>query len=179
MEFVESAVWLLRSCGCHEKAIDVLQERMNSPSFRNSAVGTDSSSGGGGWSQIKFDSYIATHLGELWLSRDDRCCQLVLVSSATRDLIARNPTLGLSVFTTLHPQNETEWKNMKPSDDPLAHPLPPKVVELLKSISPRQSAELGIGEVERRCIFSSPNHISEEQNLLMKCLGHPMADGRF
>ena len=141
MEFVESAVWMLRSCGCHEKAIHVLQDRMNSPAFRNTLVGSSGSGTGGGWSQIKFDSYIATHLGELWSSKDDQCCQLVLLSSATRDLIARNPTLGLSVFTTLHPQNEGEWKAMKPSDDPLAHPVyPSKVVDLLKSINPQQSS---------------------------------------
>jgi len=147
MELVESAVWLLRSCGCHQKAIDVLQERMNSPAFRNalvgsSSIGASSSSGGGGWSQIKFDSYIATHLGELWSSRDEQCCQLVLSSSATRDLISRNPTLGLSVFTTLHPQNEKEWEAKKASsDDPLAHPLyPTKVVDLLKSINPQESS---------------------------------------
>ena len=28
---------------------------------------------GVGRSQIKFDSYVTTHLGELWLSRDDQC----------------------------------------------------------------------------------------------------------
>jgi len=161
MEFVESAVWLLRSCGCHEKAIDVLQERMNSPAFRNasvggggghasSLVGGSTGGGSGSWSQIKFDSYLATHLGELWSSKDDRCCQLVLLSSATKDLISRNPTLGLSVFTTIHPQNETEWKRMRPSDDPLAHPLyPPKVVKLLKSVTPHQGKiphELGMAD---------------------------------
>ncbi|KAL7543620.1 hypothetical protein ACHAXR_012918, partial [Thalassiosira sp. AJA248-18] len=163
MEFVESAVWLLRSCGCHEKAIAVLQERMNSPAFRNASVGSGGGIGGGGqtsshaggtgggggggsWSQIKFDSYLATHLGELWSSKDDRCCQLVLRSPATKDLIARNPTLGLSVFTTIHPQNETEWKRMKPGDDPLAHPLyPPKVVELLKSVTPHGQQEQSMG----------------------------------
>lgn len=156
MEFVETAIWLLRSCGCHEKAINVLQERMNSPAFRNAAIsdgrGSSSMGGGsatntggsGGWSQIKFDSYLATHLGELWSSNDDQCRQLVLVSPATRDLIARNPTLGLSIFTTIHPRNEIEWKMMKPEDDPLVHPLyPSRVVELLKSISPQQSSGIG------------------------------------
>jgi hypothetical protein len=157
MEFVETAIWLLRSCGCHEKAINVLQERMNSPAFRNASMGeglSGSSSiggtgGGGGWSQIKFDSYLATHLGELWSSNDDQCRQLVLESSATRDLISRNPTLGLSIFTTIHPRNETEWKMMKPEDDPLDHPFyPMKVVELLKSISPQQSSGRGGGGVD-------------------------------
>lgn len=144
MEFVESAVWLLRSCGCHEKAILALQERMNNPVLRNASVGElatqSSSSGGGGWSQIKFDSYIATHLGELWSSREDLCRQLVLRSDATRYLLARNPTLGLSVFSTLHPRNEKEWRELDedPTVDPLAHPLyPSKVVQLLKSVSIR------------------------------------------
>jgi hypothetical protein len=153
MEFVESSIWLLRSCGCHEKAINVLQERMNSPAFRNAVGGgggngnvgghvgrTSSAGGAGGWSQIKFDSYIATHLGELWSSNDDRYRRIVLLSSATRDLIVREPSLGLSVFTMMHPQNEKEWKRMRPEDDPLVHPLyPSKVVELLKSITPQQS----------------------------------------
>jgi hypothetical protein len=139
MEFVEASLWLLRSCGYHEKALQVLEERMNTPALRNASVGM---SGGvsslAGWSQIKFESYFATHLGELWTSKDDACCQLVLRSSATRDLMSRNPTLGLSIFTTPHPQNEKEWRKMKPSDDPLDHPnLPYKVVELLKSITPQ------------------------------------------
>jgi hypothetical protein len=140
MEFVEAAVWLLCSCGYHEKALQVLEERMNNPTLRNASVGMSSggSSGSTGWSQIKYDSYFATHLGELWSSKDDACCQLVLRSSATRDLIGRNPTLGLSIFTTLHPQNEKAWRSMKPSEDPLDHPTYPyKVVELLKSISPQ------------------------------------------
>jgi hypothetical protein len=139
MEFVEASLWLLRSCGYHEKALQVLEERMNTPALRNASVGMSSGvSSTAGWSQIKFDSYFATHLGELWSSKDDTCCQLVLRSSATRDLISRNPTLGLSIFTTPHPQNEKEWRNMKPSDDPLDHPnLPYKVVELLKSITPQ------------------------------------------
>ena len=150
MEFVEAALWLLRSCGNHEKALQVLNERMNNPTLRNASIEI---SGGGssslaGWSQIKYDSYFATHLGDLWSSKDDACCQLVLRSSATRDLIARNPMLGLSIFTTLHPQNEMEWRNMRPSDDPLDHPTYPyKVVELLKSIIPK------VGE---RSVMESP-----------------------
>ncbi|KAL7467639.1 hypothetical protein ACHAXS_007880 [Conticribra weissflogii] len=149
MEFVEAAVWLLRSCGCHEKAIYVLQDRMNNPAIRNASVGGGiGNANGSGWSQIKFDSYIATHMGELWSSKDDTCCQLVLLASATRDLIARNPTLGLSIFTSPHPQNEKEWRNMKPADDPLAHPFyPSKVVELLKSVTPQViSHGIGAGE---------------------------------
>ncbi|KAL3795905.1 hypothetical protein HJC23_002176 [Cyclotella cryptica] len=151
MEFVEAAVWLLRSCGCHEKALHVLEERMNNPALRNASlsIGSGVSASSGGWSQIKFDSYIAAHLGELWASRDDPCCQLVLRSSATRDLISRNPNLGLSIFTTLHPRNEKEWKSMKQSDDPLYHPhYPYKVVELLKLALPQISKhEQYIGEI--------------------------------
>ncbi|KAL7444662.1 hypothetical protein ACHAXM_009583 [Skeletonema potamos] len=139
MQFVESAVWLLRSCGCHEKAIFVLEECMNDPALRNASVDGDGRIDSGfafGWSQIKFDSYIATHLGDLWSSKDEKYCQLVIQSSATRDLLARNPSLGLSIFTSTHPQNENEWKKMKPGDDPLAHPFfPSKVTELLKSVS--------------------------------------------
>lgn len=164
MEFVEAAVWLLRSCGCHEKAIYVLQDRMNNPAIRNASVGSGIGNGNaGGWSQIKFDSYIATHLGELWSSKDDNCCQLVLLAPATRDLIARNPTLGLSIFTSPHPQNEKEWKNMKPADDPLAHPLyPSKVVELLKSVSPRVcKQDIGVSDYSPA---ESPGYFSSFQS---------------
>ena len=151
MEFVEAALWLLRSCGNHEKALQVLDERMNNPTLRNASIEI---SGGGsssfaGWSQIKYDSYFATHLGDLWSSKDEACCHLVLRSSATRDLLARNPMLGLSIFTTLHPQNEKEWRHMKPSEDPLDHPTYPyKVVELLKSIVPK---------ADKRSIIESPS----------------------
>jgi len=164
MEFVEAAVWLLRSCGCHEKAIYVLQDRMNNPAIRNASIGGGIGNGNGsGWSQIKFDSYIATHLGELWSSKDDTCCQLVLLAPATRDLIARNPTLGLSIFTSPHPQNEKEWRNMKPADDPLAHPLyPSKVVELLKSVSPRVGIQgIGAGDYSPA---ESPGYFSSFQS---------------
>ena len=108
MEYVEAAVWLLRSCGYHSKALQVLEERMNNPTLRNASVGMSSggSSSSMGWSQIKYDSYFAAHLGELWSSKDDACCQIVLRSTAARDLITRNPALGLSIFTAMHPQNE-------------------------------------------------------------------------
>ncbi len=93
MEIVKSTVWLLRSCGCHEKVITVLQECMNSPVFCNAVgkeggndtigghAGSTSSTGGAeGWLQIKFDSCIATHLGKLWSSNDDRYRHIVLLS---------------------------------------------------------------------------------------------------
>ena len=133
MEYFESSLWLLRCCGCHERALSVLQERMSSPSFRNA-----SSSSSGGWSQIKFDSYLTTHLSELWSSGDGRCMGLVLGSPAAAELLARNPTLGLGVFVSTHPRNGDEWRATRAGDDPLAHPLyPAKVVDLLKSVRPQ------------------------------------------
>ena len=163
MQFVESAVWLLRSCGCHEKAIFVLEERMNDPALRNASVaGNGQVMSGGfafGWSQIKFDSYIATHLGDLWSSKDEKYCQLVIQSSATRDLLARNPSLGLSIFTSTHPQNENEWRKMKPGDDPLAHPLyPSKVTELLKSVTPHANSKDFLEKVPKDASDSLPLH---------------------
>eukprot|EP00985_Skeletonema_marinoi_P004573 scaffold1984_cov113-Skeletonema_marinoi.AAC.2 len=162
MQFVESAVWLLRSCGCHEKAIFVLEERMNDPALRNASVAGDGQIGNGfafGWSQIKFDSYIATHLGDLWSSKDEKYCQLVIQSSATRDLLARNPSLGLSIFTSTHPQNENEWRKMKPGDDPLAHPFyPSKVTELLKLVSPHATSKELLEKVSNDASGSPPLH---------------------
>ncbi|KAL3777866.1 hypothetical protein ACHAW5_003392 [Stephanodiscus triporus] len=113
MEFVESAVWLLRSCGCHEKAINVLQERMSSPAFRNSV-------GGGGVGNVGGVVGSTSSIGGAGGCNDDRFRRIVLLSSAMRDLISREPSLGLSVFTMMHPQNEKEWRMMKPEDDPLS-----------------------------------------------------------
>ena len=160
MQFVESAVWLLRSCGCHEKAIFVLEERMNDPALRNASVTGNGQTGFAfGWSQIKFDSYIATHLGDLWSSKDEKYCQLVIQSTATKDLLSRNPTLGLSIFTSTHPQNENEWKKLKPSDDPLAHPFyPSKVTELLKSVSPHATSKEMLEKISNDAQGSLPLH---------------------
>ena len=131
MEFVEAATWLLRSCGKHERAIDVLYERLQqnrSPDGGKSA---------GFWSQIKYESYTATHLCELWSTKKDEACQLVLSSPATHRLLEHNPRLGLGVFTAMHPQNAAQWRSMPARDDPLAHPTyPSQVVKLLKSINP-------------------------------------------
>ena len=125
MDFVEAAVWLLRSCGRHERAIEVLVERLSQ------------STDGNKWSQIKFESYTATHLSDLWTSGEEEGCRLVLQSPTTRRLLDSNPSLGLSVFTSTHPQNESRWKTMMARDDPLAHPMYPlQVVELLKSVNP-------------------------------------------
>ncbi len=138
-EFVESAIWLLQLCGCHKIALNVLQEHISSPTFHNLFSG-GSIGGAGGWLQIKFDSYIAMHLGKLWSSNDNRFRWIVLLSSAMQDLIVREPSLGLSVFTMMHPQNKKEWRMMKLEDNALAHPLyPSKVAESLKSITPQQS----------------------------------------
>jgi len=132
MELVEAAVWLLRSCGKHERAIEVLYDRLQQPKKTS-----EGSSFLGFWSQIKYESYTATHLSELWGSGEDQGCRLVLESQATRRLLESNPPLGLSVFTSMHPQNEAQWKSMLARDDPLAHPTYPlQVVELLKSINP-------------------------------------------
>ena len=93
--------------------------------------------GPGVWSQIKYESYTATHLGELWATRKEAACRLVLNSQATIRLLESNPRLGLNVFTVNHPQNATAWKALSDYDDPLAQPTyPSQVVQLLKSINP-------------------------------------------
>lgn len=132
VELVEAAVWLLRACGKHERAIEVLYDRLQQPKKT-----PDGSVFLGFWSQIKYESYTATHLSELWGSGEDQGCRLVLESQATRRLLESNSPLGLSVFTAMHPQNEAQWKSLVARDDPLAHPsYPLQVVELLKSINP-------------------------------------------
>ena len=132
MEFVEAATWLLRSCGRHERAIDVLHTRFQqhrAPESARQPIGF--------WSQIKYESYTATHLSELWGTGKEEGCQLVLDSYATIRLLEHNPRLGLNVFTVNHPQNANEWKQIGDLDDPLAHPkYPSQVVQLLKSINP-------------------------------------------
>jgi hypothetical protein len=132
MEFVEAATWLLRSCGRHERAIDVLYERLQqhrAPESAKQPIGF--------WSQIKYESYTAAHLSELWGTKKDAACQLVLDSQATIRLLEHNPRLGLNVFTVNHPQNASEWRQTADHDDPLAHPkYPSQVVQLLKSINP-------------------------------------------
>ncbi|KAG7369653.1 coatomer gamma subunit appendage platform subdomain containing protein [Nitzschia inconspicua] len=132
MEFVEAATWLLRSCGRHERAIEVLYQRLQqhrSPESAKQPIGF--------WSQIKYESYTATHLSELWGTNKEAACQLVLDSKSTVRLLENNPRLGLNVFTVNHPQNASQWKRIGDREDPLAHPkYPSKVVQLLKSINP-------------------------------------------
>lgn len=140
MEFVEAAVWLLRSCGKHERAMQVLYERMQQQQQVQSSQQSQTVSSStllGGWSQIKYDSYTATHMSELWGSSQDEGCQLVLQSQATRRLLERNPRLGLSAFTALYPENPGQWKALNSKDDPLAHSTYPRqVLQLLQSIQP-------------------------------------------
>jgi hypothetical protein len=132
MEFVEAATWLLRSCGRHERAIDVLYQRLQQHRAPESAKQPT-----GFWSQIKYESYTATHLSELWATQKEVACQLVLDSPATIRLLEQNPRLGLNVFTVNHPKNASEWKHIGDHDNPLAHPkYPSQVVQLLKSINP-------------------------------------------
>ncbi|KAL3919591.1 MAG: hypothetical protein SGILL_003681 [Bacillariaceae sp.] len=132
MEFVEAATWLLRSCGRHERAIDVLYQRLQQHRAPNSAKQPV-----GFWSQIKYESYTAAHLSELWGTKKEAACQLVLDSQSTFRLLEHNPGLGLNVFTVNHPQNASEWRQIGDRDDPLVHPkYPSQVVQLLKSINP-------------------------------------------
>lgn len=134
MEFVEAAVWLLRSCGRHEKAMEILYERLQQLKNQSSS-NTDAKSSG--WSQIKYDSYTATHLSELWSTGQPEACELVLKSEITHRLLEHNPRLGLSAFTALHPQNEGQWQQLRGQDDPLAHPTyPRRVLQLLQSVQP-------------------------------------------
>jgi Vam6/Vps39-like protein vacuolar protein sorting-associated protein 39 len=132
MEFVEAATWLLRSCGRHERAIEVLYQRLQqhrAPETAKQPIGF--------WSQIKFESYTATHLSELWATNKEAACQVVLESQATVRLLENNPRLGLNVFTANHPQNANEWRQIGDREDPLGHPkYPAQVVQLLKSINP-------------------------------------------
>lgn len=155
MDFVEAAVWMLRACGKHERAIEVLYDRLQQPKVPD---GTGKTPSGGFWSQIKYESYTATHLSELWGSGEDQGCQMVLQSQATRRLLESNPRLGLSVFTAMHPQNESQWRAMVARDDPLSHPsYPLQVVELLKSINPAVAYE----DIERSFTVSTDDEVDQ------------------
>ena len=145
--FLESSIWLLRSCGKHERAIEVTYERLQQQG-QQQLQQSDTTDGGAGalvrgfWSQIKYESYTATHLSELWSTGKEIGCQLVLSSPATHRLLERNPRLGLSVFTAMHPQNETQWSSSSKRDDPLSNPnRVHQVLRLLKSINPLVSTD--------------------------------------
>lgn len=134
-EFIEASIWLLRAAGKHERAIEVAQERLLQQAQQE--AGAPGSSGRGSWSQIKYESYTATHLSEIWCSGKDEGYSLVLKSPATYQLLENNPRLGLSVFAASHPQNETQWRNMLARNDPLAQPqYVYEVLKLLKSVNP-------------------------------------------
>lgn len=128
LDFVEASIYLLRSCGQHQRAIDVAHERLQQ------STQTDVR---GFWSKIKYESYIATHLCEVWSASVEEGCALVLNSPSTHRLLESNPRLGLSVFTAMHPQNEEQWEELSPRDDPFAQPERVyQVLKLLKSVNP-------------------------------------------
>jgi hypothetical protein len=125
MEYLEAAIWLLRSCGEHVYAIEITQNAFNASLVRQ----------GGSWSQLKYESFLATHLGELWSHGDDSCRDIVLSLPATRQLLETNPLLGLGIFTSSHPKNETQWISSN-SSNIISKKYPQKVIELLKCIRP-------------------------------------------
>ena len=127
---MEASLWLLRSCGKYDRAIDVLKERMDNP---NRSIQ-------GGWSYTKYENYTTDLLKELWSSKNEESANLALISSSTQQILENNPTSGLSIFTSSHPQNQKQWRDMKMNDDPLLHVIDPlSVVNRLKSIQPSQS----------------------------------------
>lgn len=121
MEFLEAAIWLLRLCAEHVLAIEVTQNSFDLSQTRQ----------GGSWSQLKYESFLATHLGELWSHGDDSCRDVVLNLSTTRQLIETNPLLGLGIFTSSHPKTGATTSASLTSME-----YPKKVIELLKSIRP-------------------------------------------
>lgn len=136
--FVEASVWLLRSAGKHEQAIEVAYTRLLHQGQQLQPENEMSSTGGRGtWSQIKYESYTATHLSEIWCSGKSEGYELVLRSPATFRLLENNPRLGLSVFTASHPHHEEQWRELSAKDDPLAHSgYVYEVLKLLKSVNP-------------------------------------------
>ena len=141
-DFVEASIWLLRSCGQHEMAIEVAAERLQ-PSPKSDNVDRR-----GLWSRIKYESYTATHLSELWASGNDVGRRIVLRSPATLRLLESNPPLGLSVFTAQHPQNEAQWRALHYREDPLLQSeFVYQVVKLLKTINPQIPYDRLTGEV--------------------------------
>jgi hypothetical protein len=141
MDLVETASWLMRACGQHQQSIDIVQVRMNDPNFRNrtfvSGVSKEESTSlRRGWSQLKYESFIATYLQELWRSKNEDCLNLVLKLDATRRLLESNPSLGLSVFTSEYPRTDEQWSKA-------IHPMELfnidahlQLVHLLKDIKP-------------------------------------------
>lgn len=145
MEIIEAANWLLRSCGEHEHAIKIYRNIMSNADVSNASSETvvpESSTATtpgrrSDWSQLKCESFMATHLGDLWSHGDDSCRELVLTSSATRQVLESNPMLGIGIFTASHPSNGEEWTAK--SSEQVHSDFPQfsmKVVEVLKSIRP-------------------------------------------
>jgi len=130
MEFVETSLWLLRLCGKYDRAIDVLNERMDNPNKYTM----------GGWSYTKYESYTTRMLEELWSSGDKELASLALNSPTTKKILEVNPKLGLTIFTQSHPQDEKQWEDLKMNDDPLLHVVDPlKVVDMLKNVDMQKS----------------------------------------
>ena len=141
-DLIEAAIWLLRSCGQHDRSMQVAAERLSQrPSSYPKGVDASSrtsSRTSGQWSRIKYESYTATHLSDLWCCGQEEARELVLRSNAAHDLLESNPSLGLSVFTALHPQNETQWRETSPRDDPFRNTKDTiRVLDLLKAIRPK------------------------------------------
>lgn len=135
MVFFESALWLLRAAGLHERAIQALQDQMAST---GNNTGT---SGAASWSLNKYENYIASHLSELWSSRNLDLANIVLITPATKYLLESNPELGLGVFTSSHPKNRQEWIHIEKGStrvtekDPIYHVVDiHRVVALLRDI---------------------------------------------
>ena len=147
MTYIEPAIWLLRACGSHERAIKVIQRRMNDASARNMVSGGSSGTAGSAgysargsgavWSQLRYESYVTSHLSELWVGGDDDMIDLVINSNMTMQLLERNPRLGLSIFTSNHPEDEKQWEGTTANDDPVTHPvIPRRVLDLLQAAKP-------------------------------------------
>lgn len=117
----------------HERALDTAYDRLQ----RGQGQPDTSSATRGTWSRIKYESFTATHLSDLWASGIDSACRLVIKSAAMQRLLESNSRLGLSVFTAVHPQNETQWRSLRALDEPLARGERVKaVVELLLLTKP-------------------------------------------
>ena len=155
MSFIEPASWLLRSCGLHERAIEIVENHMNDAESRNMAAGGASGAAGsagytspqkakkpgsGAWSQLRFESFLCSYLSDLWAignDGNDELAEIVLGSKTTLQLLERNPRLALTIFTSAHPQSEKQWEATIAKGDPLAHPSNPRrVIDLLKTLRP-------------------------------------------
>jgi hypothetical protein len=176
-EFVEASIWLLRACGRHERAIDVAYEKLQR---QTNAAGSGTRST---WSRIKYESSTATHLSDLWASKEG--CELVIKTPATRRLLESNPGLGLSVFTSVHPQSEAQWRSLRAANYPLARPeLVEAVVELLKSVHPAVpfTSEQGVISLDETTLPLESGRalaVSYLESALGVDTGRPLEDDEF